>query len=686
MPGMDDETQPQHTRKATRPLPAQTREASFQPSTFNTDANTVEIVISTGARVLRYDFWSDTCYEEELAIASDAIDLARVEAGTMQVLDNHNQYRGVDGVLGRITEGRIEGGLLVGTVALSRNPDKAGIVQDIKDGVLRAVSVGYSVQRYEVTKQEARKDGGSVDLWRAARWTPMEVSFVTVPADAGASTRNQAEAQTAPCEFFYRGNDAAQFGAKKMDENQVKASAEQQAAPANEVRKAPDNQQPAAIDTDALRAEAQAAEQTRAADIIELCQRHNVSHLAAGMIRSGHGIDQARAAVLEELARNDAAAGGHHNVRVQTVQDEGERRMAGIAEAIQNRIDPGAELTENGRQYRGMSLVELGRDMLEGAGVRTRGMSRLQIATQMLHMRSAPGYLATSDFSSLLANVANKRLRDAYQQSQGTYRIWARRAPNAPDFKDIQVTQLSGAPDLLPVNESGEFTYGTLSDGAESYKVVTYGRIVALTRQAIINDDLRGFDRLVRAFGDSSARLENRLVYAQIASNPVMSDTNEVFHSAHANGANNAIDIDNLGTARAAMRAQKGLQGETLNIVPRYLIVPTALEQTAYQYTSTQYVPAQAAHVNEFQSGGRTALEPIVDPVLDTAAAVWYLAADPAQVDTVEYCYLEGAEGPVIEEEIGFEVDGVSLKARLDFAAKVVDYRGLYRGGVALSS
>jgi hypothetical protein len=59
--------------------------------------------------------------------------------------------------------------------------------------------------------------------------------------------------------------------------------------------------------------------------------------------------------------------------------------------------------------------------------------------------------------------------------------------------------------------------------------------------------------------------------------------------------------------------------------------------------------------------GGRTALEPIVEAVLDAnSATAWYLAADSGQVDTVEYCYLEGAAGPVIESEVGFEVDGIS--------------------------
>ena len=132
------------------------------------------------------------------------------------------------------------------------------------------------------------------------------------------------------------------------------------------------------------------------------------------------------------------------------------------------------------------------------------------------------------------------------------------------------------------------------------------------------------------------------------------------------------------------MRLQKGLAGEELNLAPASLIVPAALEQTAYQLTSSQYTPATKAEVNEFRMGGRTSVDPIVEPILDASSATaWYLAANNAQVDTVEFCYLDGAEGPVVESEVGFEVDGITFKCREDFAAKVIDFRGLYKSAGA---
>jgi hypothetical protein len=309
----------------------------------------------------------------------------------------------------------------------------------------------------------------------------------------------------------------------------------------------------------------------------------------------------------------------------------------------------------------------------------------MTLASNVLQYRS--GMHTTSDFASIFANVANKRMRAAYDENRGTYTQWARRAPNAPDFKNISIVQLSGAPDLLKTNEHGEFTYGTMKDAGVNYALVTYGRMVSLTRQAIINDDLRAFERLVTAFGASSSRLENRLVYSQLTANPAMGDGVALFHATHGNlgtGAGSALQMTALKAGRTAMRLQKGLQGEELNLAPNFLIVPATLEQDSYQLTSSNYVPAKQGDVNEFRQGGRTAVEPIVEPILDgVSTAEWYLASSNSQIDTVEYCYLDGAEGPVIESEVGFEVDGVTWKCRLDFAAKAVDHRGLYKGAGA---
>lgn len=368
---------------------------------------------------------------------------------------------------------------------------------------------------------------------------------------------------------------------------------------------------------------------------------------------------------------------------ISTIRDERQTTAEGMADALLNRIAPNTKLSDNGRRFRSMSLMELAREILATSGVSVRGMDRMNLAGAALQNRSMGG----ADFPSILANVGNKRMRLAYEENPASYKIWARRAADALNFKPIDVVQLSGMPDLLQVREHGEYQYGKASDGAETYALLTYGRMISLTRQALVNDDLRAFDVALAGFGAAAARLENRMVYSQLTENAALRDGVSLFAAGHNNlstGSTSALQLSSLAAMRSTMRQQKGMQSEELNVSPRYLIVPAALEQAAYQLTSANYVPARSADVNEFSQGGRSSLEPVVEPLLDgTSSTAWYAAASSSQVDTIEYCYLDGADGPVLESRDNFNSDGMTMKCRLDFAAKAIDFRGLYKANGA---
>ena len=310
-------------------------------------------------------------------------------------------------------------------------------------------------------------------------------------------------------------------------------------------------------------------------------------------------------------------------------------------------------------------MLEMARKSVEAQGVRTEGMSRMQLAERALH--------GTGDFPEILANVANKTLRAAYESQARTFTAWAKQN-TAVDFKEMSRTQLGDAPTLKKVNENGEFTYGTIGEGAEKYSLATYGRIVGITRQAIVNDDLNAFSRVLPAFGVAAANLESETVYNILNTNPAMSDTVDLFHADHGNLDSAAvISVASLSAGRAKMRKQTGINGSPINVAPSFLLVPPELETVAQQYTSTAYMPEAGANINPFAG----TLQVIADSRL-TDAADWYLIANPNQIDTVEYSYLEGNEGVYLETRNGFEVDGVEIKARLDFAAKAIDWRGMY--------
>jgi hypothetical protein len=625
-------------------------------ATVNAETRTVEMTWSTGAAVTRYDWWSGKRYIEELSMDPDAIRMDRLNGGA-PLLNTHGRYDLGD-VIGVVEKAWIENGNGRAIVRFSDREDVAGIWQDVQNGIIRNVSVGYAVHRYQIEERD-----NNLPIWRAVDWEPMEVSLVPVPADAGAGLRNQDSARLLRCEFI---TSTTQEVRTVEDETQTQDQGQEPASTNEEIRAAAE----AAV----------AAERQRAAEIREAVRASQLGdELAEDFIARGISADEARREVLRRLAERSAAqTAGRMPHAASGGQDETQTRRDAIADAIAHRVMPQGQLSEPGRQYRYMSLLRLAEECLVATGVSVRGMAPLEIAARAMH--------TTSDFPAILANVMNKRLRQAYEQSQPTYRRWARRAPNAPDFKTIQVNQLSGAPDLLQVDEHGEFKYGKLSDGKETYAVATYGRIIAITRQAIVNDDLRAFDRLPQAFGMAANRLENRLVYQQLTANANMSDGVPLFHATHGNlaGSGGAISDTTLGAGRTGMRLQTGMQGEVLNIVPAFLIVPATKEQLAYQYTSANYVPAKQSDTSEFRAGGRTALEPIVEAELDASSTTaWYLAAEPGIVDTVEYCYLDGSEGAYLETGMDFDIDGMKLKARLDFATKVIDYRGLYKNAGA---
>jgi hypothetical protein len=257
-----------------------------------------------------------------------------------------------------------------------------------------------------------------------------------------------------------------------------------------------------------------------------------------------------------------------------------------------------------------------------------------------------------------------------------------------PRLKQIHRLQLGEAPQLEKVNESGEFKRGSIGEGKESYRVETWGKVIGITRQVIVNDDLDAFTRVPALFGTSAATLESDIVWGIVVDKPpwptATPSSTTPTGTSPATG-HGALDVAGLGKARTAMAKQTGLDGRTLlNLRPTFLVVPAALELAAEQLIAQSLVPAKTSDV---VPGSIRSLAVIAEPRLDPAsgAVPWYLFASPAAIDTIEYAYLEGQDGVFIESRTGFDVDGVEIKARLDFGAKAIDWRGLFKNpGVTL--
>jgi hypothetical protein len=354
-----------------------------------------------------------------------------------------------------------------------------------------------------------------------------------------------------------------------------------------------------------------------------------------------------------------------------------------MSRAVLHQHDPDRyPLATGSRALAGFRPYELARRALEDAGVPTGGLSPHELAGVALGLVRpervrGDGYLTTSDFPAAMLSLARATLTDGYLGAPRTFPPWTRRA-TLPDFRPMYRVALGAAPKLLPVPQHAEYPRGTFQDvHAEQNQLQTWGRILALTRQALVNDDLGAFTRLAGQFGYAAAAMEGDVVYGVLTGNPVMGDGNALFSAAHKNLASAAgIDLASMTAARQLMAAQKSSDGQPLGLTPMFLVCGPLLETTALQFTSSTIVPTAPGGVVPpyFKT-----LTVVVDPRITDAS--WYLAASPDQVDTIEYAYLEGAPegGPTLDSRVSWDIDGIEYRAREDFGAAAIEWRGLVK-------
>ena len=555
---------------------------------------------------------------------------------------------------------------LIGEVVV----DGPAAAMDIALPRLRTGSARFSVDARIYRHREDRAS----NLLIATDWEPNLVSLVPIGQDTHAVMRGDQQ---------HTINSADH----PMTEDLIQAGGDP--APIDAQRSADPSPQPAPVAAADTELQRTASELRRERDLLRLGQDAGLTaEQTDELIRSGKTVTEcSREAVrmmrirLEggDTRSTDGPTPLGHPAQIAVTRDAGDTLLRGISLGLEARVRPGAlkgEDAELGREYRSYTLLELARQYLESRGTNTRGMSKSELVQR--------GFHSTSDFPLLFSNLAGKTLDAAYAEEPHTWRPIARQR-NLPDFKNANDLIVAGALTPEALLEGGEYKAGTLVEGQHTWKLATYARKVTVTRQAIINDDLSALERVPEMLGRGFRRLESNIIWGLITGNAVTSvDNVALFNAAHNNmGGAGGLTISTTGmnTAKKAMRKQTDLAGNTINLTPSYLMVPTDLEATAIQFLfPTGYAPAartgdNGPAVNAQMNG----IELIVEPRLDGAADVWYLAASPGSVEGIVFGYLAGEEGPTVTTNEKRDPDGVELLARFDFGAAVKDFRGFYR-------
>lgn len=413
-------------------------------------------------------------------------------------------------------------------------------------------------------------------------------------------------------------------------------------------------------------------------------------------MRVGATLDQAKDAALDAVAANRPTARGP---RFTAGLEQSEKKMSAMVAALEHRITPGkGALPAESREFRGMSMVEMAADLLTDANINTRGKTKYEIiAAAFRHGRAtaAAGEMTTSDFPSLLANVAQKSLRTAYEDAPRTFLPWTRQQ-NLSDFKASKIVALSGAPTPQLIPESGEIKFASLTDSGVNWSLLRYGNIIPISYMALVNDDMNGFGRIPMMQAAAAARLESDIVYGLLLANAALGDGVALFHATHGNlftGGTSTLTADANGIAAVgALAARMNKQtapapaSSALNLMAKYLLAPSDLGTVAAQLFSGRTMASTPGSVNPYDALYTTIVEPRLSIGVtgySGSATAFYLVSDPNACDTIVWGHLEGQDGPQLSSDIDFNTDGMLLKSTHTFGAAVVDHRGLAKSAGA---
>ena len=595
-----------------------------------------------GTEILRHD--------------ADSVDLSRASENGLPLLVNHN-----DGSLpiGRIRNLSMDAdNVLRGDLVFSEATEQARDAFELaRDGTLSDVSIRYRINRYETSGERGQ------ETYTATDWTPLEGSVVSVPADASVGIGRQMELE----------------GIDMPDDKQAPPVPEQA---------------PLALTSASRTAgieEGARAENERIVGIQGIAasfpDNAAIQDLARQAIEKRHSVESFKDAALQAMCGQPAQPLSQPvQPAIQAGADEREKNQRGIVEALEYKMgalndEERAEARKS--EFFGMTTTELGRVFLERGGVSTRGLDGTGIAGVLLTRYIDPGaanatYGVSGYFPDLLENIGNKRLFQGFQEASVTYPLWTGSVSSA-DFKPGTMPGLSHYPDLTETAENDAIVEGRLDDKKEPFQVVTYASKYALTRQALVNDDLNGFGETARKMGIAANRTLDSQVYSFVETNGAMTEDGfNLFDDVNHNNAKTGSgepDTDVVREAREVMGKQTDwntLNPTVLGIVPQYMVVPIELEEPMLRISTLNADPIRERRDNVY----RQMWEPVSTPRLASATQYYMFGQRGEHINVV---YLNDQRSPMLARDEGWSVLAAHWRVVFDFDVMAADWRSAIR-------
>jgi hypothetical protein len=458
---------------------------------------------------------------------------------------------------------------------------------------------------------------------------------------------------------------------------------------------------PAADDMQASRA-ALADETERVAAIHNICARYDNPRadqdsgesLEAHAIRHGETADSVELRCMRQYRPSNAP----ERPEADAAQIDAQAIEAalclsvGLSEEIAARgLSADAVDRATGRQYRGMTIQGLMEANCRAVGKPFHGNRKSNEFIRAalgaaIEINAASGF-STLSLSNVLENVASKSLVASYQSIATTWSEFCK-VTSLTDFKAHSRYRLDSTGAYRKIGKAGELKHAGLSDAKTTVQADTYGTIIALTRQMMIDDDLNAFLILPQLIGRMASTAIEEAAWVLLLSNP-----SSFFSSGNANlitGASSALDIGALTTGVQSFRDQVDGNGKPALVTPNTLLTGSALEITARELHSELRVQSDTtATKRNFAANPHVGLyNPVSSPYANNTAITdedgkaisgqsstkWWLFAAVDDRSAMVIGFLNGQQLPTIEQAaLSPELLGTSFRSFHDWGISMDD-------------
>lgn len=337
----------------------------------------------------------------------------------------------------------------------------------------------------------------------------------------------------------------------------------------------------------------------------------------------------------------------------------------------------------DGQQYRSCTILDMARACLQRANISMDSKTKMQILGIANTLSS--GYQATGDFTIAFEEAIHKALLARMELSEMTWRRFCR-VGRVEDFRGHRRYRIGEMGTWEVVLENGEYKRLEIPDAVrEIISATKRGNIIAITREAQINDDMDFITEQINAFVDGGLYTVEAQVYAFLAENGGLggnlADGDPLFDASRNNITSGAaMSVTAFDADRVAMKRQRDDNDKRfLNIRPRTLVVPTELWGTATVINGSEFDQDEVGPnlTNKFRVPNkvRGLFNDIVDAP-ELSGTRRYIFADPMIAPAIEVAFLEGVETPTVETRDGWTVDGTEMKGRYEFGVAGRDGRG----------